>query len=201
MSSDYYIRGRILSITQRRSQHDKPYILLVIQYNIPYKTKYIKFCLWDDSQLMYNDIRMKEDDAVEVLYRYEGSYPTLSLMTLSEGNDVCFRCYAFHEQANAQRMDCEYCRTMRYEDHKVRLDLKLKLVEKTVKPFKYSSGLCLKFYDVSSSLYYEATIFEKNPLFHMFSGIKLLNDYQVIAWKENGSMYNRMDIVEILDVI
>ena len=201
MSSQFHIRGTIHSDTKRISQNGEGYTLLVIRYNIPFKTMYLRFCIWDDNMLVHNNIRFKEGYAVDFMYEYAGHFPILSHTTLSEGHDVCFRCYAFHEQANAQRMECEYCRSIRYEDHKERLALKVKLVEKTVKPFKYSSGLCLKFFDVKSSLYYEATIFEKNPLFNMISGIELLNDYQVIGWKENNSVYNRVDVVDILNVI
>ena len=198
MSIQIQLRGKIFSTTRLTSKNDNIYILLVIKYNIPFKTKYIKFCIWDESKLLSDGVQLKENAQVYITYHYDQSYPLLDEIKPQE-HDECFRCFTNLEQADAQRMGCQFCGMMRYEDHRERLDLNLKLIEVNIQSFKYSLGVCLKFYDEGTKLYFNATIFENCPLYRFVKETRTLNYYRVIAWKENNSVYNTIDIADIFE--
>ena len=191
------IRGSIFSITRHTSQNDKLYIILVIRYNIPFDTKYLKFCVWDESKLTHNGVQLKKDDTVIVNYHYDGCYTVLDEIEPQQ-YDVCFQCFMFHQQIDSQRFECEYCSSkFLTEPARKRLTLDLKVVEKTTKSFKYSLGLCLKFLDETTKTYYNATVFENSPLYDLVSKSALLKTYSVHAWKDFNSEYNTIDIVDI----
>ena len=204
MSSDiHHAIGRIVSMRHRVSKNNEGYTLLVIRCNIPYKTTYLKFCVWNDNKLNYNGSRANEGDDVSVNYTYEGTFPILSSIQFIDGGlGECFRCFAFREQNySAQLMECPDCLSISSNQQRERINLTLTLVQKTVKPFKYSRGLCLKFVDRVTDRYYNATIFEKNPLFPSVSGIEILKNYRVFGWEENISKFSDIDIVDVYDEI
>ena len=204
MSSDsHYASGRISSINHRVSKNDKEYYLLIIRFNIPFKTKYLKFCVWNDNKLNYAnhvDARANEGDDVYVSYYYEGHFPILTSIHFIEGGlGDCPCCFAFYEQNySTQPRNCPDCQHISSKDRKERIDSKLQLIDKKMKYFKYSQGLCLKLFDETTGLNYSTTIFEKNPIFESVVKFELKKSYRVVGWKENGK-FSDIDIVDVYD--
>ena len=65
---------------------DKGYTRLTISTNIPFKTKKLKFNVWDTILLRKEDTmeRFKLGDEVEIQYSYRNDYPQLiGLMSMS----------------------------------------------------------------------------------------------------------------------
>ena len=163
---------------QRLAVNGQKYMLLTIKFNAPFATKYLRFCIWDEMKL----VGMKNlSDNVKVTYCYEGAFPVLKSIIPSEGHDECYQCRAFHEPHDAQMMTCNFCRSIPHDEHKERLYTKLKLVEKSVRSYKYSKGLVLKFVMHNEFCYY-TTIYENHPLFDKYNNLDTMKLYNVIAW-------------------
>lgn len=174
------VRGRILTLFN----HTKGYTVLHIQQNVPFKSKYLKFYLLDVSML--GDL--KEGDDVLVSYHYQGHMTALDTIERSVHVE-CHRCKTFIEEIKQMEFDCcEKAVKRRY------INKQLELVEKMVKNFKFSKGLCLKFVDGEGE--YRAIIFENSPLFTKLSDVEPLKSYTVAGWEE--SMYDNIDIVQMI---
>lgn len=192
MSSLSTTRGKVFSV----DKHEKGYLMMAIQYNVPFMSRFLKFFLWDESKITIDGEQVKEGEDVIVDFIYDGYLPILkNIERERQGHDVCFRCRTFLEPQNAQRMDNDCCDHIRYEDQKERIDMDLKLVGKSVKEYKYSKGMYLEFSDDVRGEKYNTMIFENNPLFSKNAGVELLNKYRVVGWKEQG---NAIDVVEII---
>ena len=186
--------GKIYEI----SRSSKGYVRLVITVNTPFKTKYLKFCVWDDTQLIYRGVSFKEGDSVRVDYYYQDNFPRFSSMT-PQPIDLCPICFCFHEETNAQRMDCQYCSTYAVEQYKERINHRLKLVANYTKNCLYSRGQCMTFIIDSTGEVFNCVVYESNPLFSKLGALELLNLYTVVGWKEtpNYKVCNMLDVIDI----
>ena len=165
------VRGRILTLYH----HEKDYTVLHIQYNIPFKSKYLKFYLLDASKLG----NLKEGD--DVLVDYHGSV----LDEIKRTDHVeCKNCKTFLEVE--QPHGCENA------VKRQPINKQLTLVEKSIREFKFSKGLCFKFSDAEDEYY--ARIFENSPLFTKFMYMDM-GLYNVVGWR---CMYNNIDIVQMI---
>ena len=144
--------GKIYDI----SQSDKGYFKLTIAVNTPFKTRFLKFCLWDNEPLKYKGESFKEGNSVRVNYYHQDNFPKFLSME-PQPIDQCPKCFTFYEGSDAQRIDCpEYCST--HTEIKERVDKTVKLVSNTIKSFRYSPGRCLVFIDDNSSETFQCTI-------------------------------------------
>ena len=185
--------GKIYEI----SRSSKGYTKLVITVNIPFKTKYLKFCIWDDTQLVYKGVSFREDDEVRVDYYYQENFPRFSSMT-PQPIDMCPICFCFHEEIDAQRMDCQYCSTYDTAQCKERVNQSLKLVSHSIKNYRYSRGQCMVFINDSTGEVFNCVVYESNPLFSKLGALELLNLYTVVGWKENPSFKcNTLDVIDV----
>ena len=185
--------GKIYEI----SRSSKGYTKLVIIVNIPFKTKYLKFCIWDDTQLIYKGTPFREDDSVRVDYYYLDNFPRFSSMT-PQPIDLCPICFCFHEETDAQRMDCQYCSTYATEQYKERVNESLKLLSNYTKICRYSRGQCMVFINDSTGEVFTCIVYESNPLFSKLGELELSNLYTVVGWKENPSFKcNTLDVIDI----
>ena len=185
--------GKIYEI----SRSSKGYTKLVIIVNIPFKTKYLKFCIWDDTQLIYKGTPFREDDSVRVDYYYQDNFPRFSSMT-PQPIDMCPICFCFHEETDAQRMDCQYCSTYATEQYKERVNESLKLLSNSTKNCRYSRGQCMVFINDSTGEVFTCIVYESNPLFSKLGELELSNLYTVVGWKENPSFKcNTLDVIDV----
>ena len=180
------------------SRSSKGYTKLVITVNIPFKTKYLTFCIWDDTQLVYKGKPFKEDDSVRVEYYYEDNFPRFSSMT-PEPIDLCPICFCFLEQINAQRMDCQYCSTYAAEQYKERINQSLKLVSNSTENYQHRSReQCMSFINDSTGEVFNCVVYESSPLFSKVGALELLNIYTVAGWKENPSF--KCSMLDVIDI-
>ena len=97
---------------------DKGYTRVTVATNIPFKTKKIKFNVWDSMLLKKETMEnFKVKDEVYVQYSYRNGYPQLINMR-SARIDNCPVCFTSLEGIDAQRMDCEACRLIPEAEHK-----------------------------------------------------------------------------------
>ena len=106
----------------------KGYTRLTISTNIPFKTKLIKFNVWDTlllkkpgSTRSNTMIPFKVGEEVLVEYSYKDGYPQL-VNLVSARVDNCPVCYSSMEGIDAQRMEvgCDDCRLIPEDEHKRR---------------------------------------------------------------------------------
>ena len=173
--------------------------------NIPFKTKYLKFCIWDDTQLIYKGTPFREDDSVRVDYYYQDNFPRFSSMT-PQPIDLCPICFCFHEEIDAQRIDCQYCSTYATEQYKERVNESLKLLSNCTKNccdsrgqcMVDSRGQCMVFINDSTGQVSTCIVYESNPLFSKLGGLELSNVYTVVGWKETSSFKcSTLDVIDI----
>ena len=183
--------GRIYHIRDS----EKGYISLVIGINVPFKTLWKKFNIWNLKKLnnQFGD-NFKDGDFVKFSYHVDGHFPKLDTMeaiTL----DSCFICHAYYREENAQRLSCGMC----YGVEKLgRVNDSLKLVCARVKQYEFSKGLTLTFLEELNDVLYIACVFEKNPLYNEVLKLKTENIYHVGGWEtkrlDNGNFF-----IELVD--
>ena len=182
------------------SRSNRGYTKLVITVNIPFKTKYLTFCIWDDTQLVYKGKPFKEGDSVRVEYYYQDNLPIFSSMT-PEPIDLCPICFCFLEQISAQRMDCQYCSTYATEQYKERINQSLKLIYNSTKAgfqFYRSREQCMSFINDSTGEVFNCAVYESSPLFSKVGALELLNIYTVVGWKENSTF--KCSMLDVIDI-
>ena len=174
------------------------YTKLVITVNVPFKTKYLTFCIWDDAQLVYRGTPFKEGDSVRVEYCYQDNFPRFSSMT-PKPIDLCPICFCFLEQINTQRMDCRYCSTYAAEQCKERINQSLKLIANSTKNYQHPSrGQWMSFANDSTGEFFNCVVYESSPLFSKVGAFELLNMYTVVGWKENPSF--KCSMLDVIDI-
>ena len=183
--------GKIYDI----SQSSKGYFKLTIAVNTPFKTRFLKFCLWDDELLKYNAELYKEGDEVRVSYYYQDNFPKF-LSMVPQSIDECPDCFTFYEASDAQRIVCpESCST--HTEVKERVHNSVKLVSITVKSFRYPPGRCLVFIDDNTGETFHCTIFESHPIFMKTGDLELLKMYNIIGWRASDRFKNSLDVIDI----
>ena len=182
---------------------NKGYKKLTIIYNVPFKTKLLKFNIWDEEILKKEDMIsfFKEGDEVKIEYTYKDSFP--HLLSMERGLiERCYICHTFMEALDAQRMECEGCSCIPKEQHKIRFNAEMKLISLEPKQYMYSSGLRLDFLHEIEKRYYTYVIFENSFLDRIVPDLKVGENYFVVGWlsTQPGSYLDIVDIT-IVDPI
>ena len=74
------------------------YFKLTVTVDLPFKRRFLKFCLWDNSLLENEDHEtIKIDDMVEVCYGYDGKFPRLLRIKPVSNVIDCLTCHALYE--------------------------------------------------------------------------------------------------------
>lgn len=183
--------GRIYQIYDTQ----KGYVALVIATNVPFKTFWKKFNIWNLDKLenQFGD-NFKDGDFVKFSYDVDAQFPKLETIELTS-LDSCFICHAYYREENAQRLSCGMC----YGAEKLdRVNDSLKLVCAKLKQYEFSKGLSLTFLEELTDVLYIACIFANNPLYNEVLKLKTGSVYQVGGWKtrrlENGNFF--IDLVD-----
>ena len=187
--------GKIYEI----SQASKGYFKLTISTNLPFATKFLKFCLWDNSQLSHDGKLFKQGDQIIVNYYYQDIFLRLVSM-IPQPFDECPVCSCFYEMSDAQRIDCSQCSNYAKDQVKERVHSSLTLVANWVKDCKYSKGQSMVFIDNDTKKTLNCIVYENHPIFSKLANIQLLNEYTVIGWKQscnNLKINSKVDVIDI----
>ena len=179
----------------------KGYTRLTISTNIPFKTKLIKFNVWDTlllkklgstrSSVM---IPFKVGEEVQVEYSYKNSYPQLVNMVASRV-DNCPICFSSLEGIDAQRLECDGCRLIPEEEHKKRVNTQMQVVSKTLKQYSNSAGIKLELFNENDNKTFAPVIFPNNFAFQTVENMKIGHKYWVAGWiAPNGKFLDVVDI-------
>ena len=184
--------GKIYDITPS----PKGYFKLIIQVNTPFKTKFLKFNIWNDHEIygMIMEDEFNEKDEVRVRYTYDNSF--LKLISMEpQLIDQCQKCFTYYEANFAQRMDCpDNCSD--YDEIKRRVDKQVMLVSTHIETFKYSLGRCLVFVDYDSKDTYNCRIYENHPIFSKIKSLQVGDLYRIVGWE--SLKCNVLDIIDII---
>ena len=174
---------------------EKGYTRLTVAVNIPFKLKLFKFNVWDEALLKTELMEpFKVGDEVKVSYNYKKTFPNLLEMTLSS-LDTCPVCFAYLEAADAQRMDCPGCSTVPETDHKIRLNVEMKLTSCDPKEYLHTIGYRLTLHCEEEGMDYVSVIFPNNLLYNTIKDLKVNQNYFVIGWKSlQGHLLDVVDI-------
>jgi hypothetical protein len=185
--------GRIYELKEM----DKGYKRFTFVYNIPFKTRVLKFNVWNETLPEEGDqlTSFNEGDEVKIDYTYKKSFPHL-LRIEKALIDSCPICHTFTEAQNAQRIDCDGCRLIPQEEHKIRINAPMKLISMESKQYLYSTGLRVEFLFESENKRFTFVIFENSILYKEVQNLKLGNRYFVVGWKSTQPG-NYLDIVDI----
>ena len=180
---------------------EKGYTKLVLLVNIPYKTQYLTFALWNPKKFLGGDDSLKVGDCVLARYHYNGHFTHMDEMTKMIRFDSCPICWCNLEAMDAQRIECPECSTISEEERKERVSDKMTLVSKELKEYRYSSGYKLNFVDVSEQKGYVCIVFKSSPLFEKIDELKVSQTYHVVGWKNTGDFKcHPLDIVNIFRI-
>ena len=176
---------------------EKGYTKLVLLVNIPYKTIYLTFILWDQKKFLGGDDPLGVGDFVLAKYHYNGNFTQLDEMTKMISFDSCPICWSNLEAMDAQRIDCPGCSTIPEAESKGRVSERMKLISKTLKEYRYSAGYKIEFVDENQKGYV-CVIFKNSPLFEKIDELSVSQSYDVIGWKNKGDFKcHPLDIVNI----
>ena len=181
----------------------KGYTRLTISTNIPFKTKLLRFNVWDTIQLKRPGstrsnamIPFKVGEEVQVEYSYKDGYPQLVNM-VSARVDNCPVCFSSLEGIDAQRMEvgCDGCRLIPEDEHKKRVNTQMQVVSKTLKQYSNSAGIKLELYSESENKAFAPEIFPSNFVFQTAENMKVGHKYWVVGWiAPNGKFLDVVDI-------
>ena len=179
----------------------KGYTRLTISTNIPFKTKLIKFNVWDTLLLKKPGstrssvmIPFKVGEEVQVEYSYKNSYPQLVSMVASR-IDNCPVCFSSLEGIDAQRLECDGCRLIPEEEHKKRVNTQMQVVSKTLKQYSNSAGIKLELFSENDNKAFAPVIFPNNVAFQTVENMKIGHKYWVAGWiAPNGKFLDVVDI-------
>ena len=160
----------------------KGYTRLTVSHNVPFNTKHLKFNVWDQEHLQTDEMKpFKKNDTVFIEYSYKNGYPRLHKIE-EKLIDNCPVCYSSLEALNAQRMECDGCRSIPLCDHSKRIHEQMKLVSNELCSYSLSSGRKLEFFHQKDSRIYNFVIFENDVLFEDVSAMQIGFEYVVTAW-------------------
>ena len=173
----------------------KGYTRLTIATNIPFKTRYLKFNVWESRLLKKPTMEpFKIGEEVQVDYHVKNNYPQLDSM-ISAAIDNCPVCYSSLEAINAQRIECLGCSTIPEAEHSRRVNTQMKLVSYSLKEYQNSKGYRLELYSAAEDKTFTPVIFENNLLFSGISNLKVGEAYFVVGWEgANGYFFDVDDI-------
>ena len=175
---------------------DKGYKRLEVAVNAPFRTKRLKFNIWNDNLLLKETSEpYKAGDTVALDFHVQGSYLRLNNLKPMD-LDSCPICYAYREATDAQRLDSPCCELIPEESRKTRIDCRMMLQSKCKKQYMYSEGMKLQLAPVEEEedvKTYTTVIFENSPLYSKVPALKTGNIYCVIGWVSK----KLLDIIDI----
>lgn len=173
----------------------KGYTRLTISTNIPFKTKLLKFNVWDTLLLKKSTLEpFKIGEEVHVKYSYKNTFPQLVSMELSR-IDNCPICFSSLEGIDSQRWECEGCRLIPEDEHKKRVNKQMQLVSKSLKEYDHCKGYRLEFYCASEHKAFNTVIFEGNFVYKEINKLRVGDTYWVVGWVTQNGRF--LDIVDI----
>ena len=174
---------------------DKGYTRVTVATNIPFKTKKVKFNVWDTMLLKKETFEnFKVGDEVHVQYSQRKGFPHLINMR-SAWVDNCPICYTSLEGINAQRTECDSCRLIPEDEHKKRVNDLMKLTACAYKKYKNSNGYRLEFYYTEENKSFYFVIFENNTLYDNVPDMMVGESYRVTGWLSPNKRF--LDVVNI----
>ena len=132
---------------------EKGYLKLVLLVNIPYKTVYLTFILWDQKKFLGGDDSLCIGDCVLAKYHYNANFTRLDEMNKVMRFDSCPICWCNLEAMDAQRIDCNGCSTISEAESKERVAERIRLTSKSLKEYRYSTGYKIEFVDENQKGY------------------------------------------------
>ena len=182
-------------VNQLYAVADKGYTRCTVATNIPFKTKKLKFNVWDMMMLKKETMEsFKVGDEVEVQYSYRNGYPQLINMR-SACIDNCPVCFSSLEAIDTQRMECVGCAQIPEDEHKRRINHSMKLTACAFKKYAKSNGYRLEFYLTEENKCFAFVIFENNSLYDTIPDMKVGECYNVIGWLSPNNRF--LDVVDI----
>ena len=173
----------------------KGYTRLTISTNIPYKTKYLKFNVWDSLLIQKPTTEpFRIGEGVQVEYTYQGVFPRLTLMQ-EAAVDNCPICLTTLDAIDSQRWECESCANIPDEDRKKRVTAQMLLVSKKVNQYKSSKGCKLELNWVKENKTFTPVIFESSFLFNAINKLRAGSVYWIVGWLAQNDRY--LDVVDI----
>ena len=174
----------------------KGYTRLTISTNIPFKTKLIKFNVWDTILLKRSSTMkpFKVGEEVLVQYSYKNGYPQLVSMVPTRV-DNCPVCYSSLEGIDAQRLECDGCRLIPENEHKKRVNTQMQVISKTPKQYSNSAGIQLELYSENDNKAFAPVIFPSNLAFQTVENLKVGHKYWVVGWIASNGKF--LDVVDI----
>ena len=161
-----------------------------------FKKHFITFCIWNLDDLKHEGQQMMVHDIVDLKYQTNGKFPVLTTMKPAPADiltcRLCFMHYTPKTIATRSAQNCPYC--LGLTRPKNILQDRFLLVQKSVRKFKFSKGLCLKFRYENQIIC--TTVFANSP-FHKMRFIKG-KYYNVTAWVTKS--IQNLQIVELFDV-
>ena len=183
-------------VCELKSVDNGRYTRLTIVTNISFKTKAMRFNVWDQTLLQTKNSKLFEiGEEVEIKYTHKNSY--LHLMEMSKTSiDICPVCYKYLEATDAQRTDCTACSLIPEEEHKTRVNAQMKLTSSVIKQYLHSPGYKLEFLHESENKRYVIVVFENSFLYNTIQNLKVGDCYFVIGWKSKqpGGFLDVVDI-------
>ena len=164
-------------------EDERGYITISIDQKTAFRIISKKFNVWDVDYLkktMGDALRI--DTTVRFRAVKIGRYNRL--LTIEESPfSECFGCGSYTPERNNQQMECENCiHSMARE----RIGKDLKVVKKTIKQHKFSSGVTLSLVDETEKslikTLYVTTIFENSPLHSKANALDVGNVHQFRGW-------------------
>lgn len=180
------------------------YTKLILANQVPWKTQYLSFCVWNKKKLMnhHDDKTYGIGDAVLVEYKRPGRF--LRLLSLKPTKVVaCTVCGSFQEiQFDLQQVDqkhnCNTC-SLYDADKRDRLAGELVLIANNERECAYSKGRCLTFVNEMTDELYFSWSFPNKPYFEVLSALETRKLYRVKGWiKEHTNDGNF--VIELTDV-
>ena len=174
---------------------EKRYTRLTITTNIPFKTKDLKFNVWDSLLLTKETMEpFKIGEEVEVQYSFKNDFLQLTNM-IPAAIDNCPVCYSSLEAMDAQRIMCLGCSAIPEAEHSKRVNAQMKLVSFNLNEYESSKSYKLKLYFSDGDKTFTPVIFENNKIFKIIPELRVGDSYFVIGWiASNGRFLNILDI-------
>ena len=183
---------------------DNGYTKLILANPVPWKTRYLSFCVWNKKKLLtQSDLSYGLCDIVMVEYKQPGRF--LKLVSLSPVKVIaCVVCLSFQEvqfdqqQLDQKRFNCNTC-SLYDEGRRARLDGELVLIANNEKECTYSKGRCLTFVNEMTDELYFSWSFPNKPYFKVLSVLETKKVYRVKGWINKHTDDGNF-VVELTDV-
>ena len=182
------------------------YTKLILANQVPWKTRYLSFCVWCKKKLLKDDgAYYRQGDTVLVEYKQPGKFMKLVSMKPTEVT-VCWVCGSYLELQFGQTLDqkpnCNSC-SLYDADLRARIDSQLVLIANNEKECTYSKGRCLTFVNEMTNELYFFWTFPNKPYFKVFSAMEIKKLYRVKGCITKHTDYGNfvIDLTDVPDLI